>query len=48
MFEVITVNINCRKLYNKELLQMFGDLVMLSFVSISQLNWLAHIKRLDT
>jgi hypothetical protein len=35
----IKVNENWRKWYNKELTQLFGDLDILSFVRISQLNW---------
>jgi hypothetical protein len=34
--------------YNKELVQMFGDLDTLSFVWISQLNWTGHVNRMDS
>jgi hypothetical protein len=34
----IKVNENWRKRYNKELMQLFGDLDILSFVAISRLN----------
>jgi hypothetical protein len=34
MFGGIEVNGNWRKRYNKEILHLFGDLVMLSFVAI--------------
>jgi hypothetical protein len=35
----IKVNKNWRKRYKKELLQLFGDFDVHSFVGISQLNW---------
>ena len=47
-FGVIKVNENCRKRYNKELMQLFGDLDMLSFVRISRLRWIGHVNRLDS
>jgi hypothetical protein len=34
-----------RKQYNKELMQLFGDLEILSFVRISHLNWVGHVNR---
>jgi len=37
-----------RKQYNKELMQLFGDLDMLSFVRTSRLNWVGHVNRLDS
>jgi len=33
---------------SKELMQLFGDLVILSFVRISQLNWIGHVNRMDS
>jgi hypothetical protein len=39
MFGGIKVNENGRKCYNKELVQLFGDLDIHSFVRISRLNW---------
>ena len=44
----ITVNGNWRKRYNKELMQLFGDLDRLSFVRISRLNWIGHVSRMDS
>ena len=44
----INVNENWRKRYNKELMQIFGDLYMLSFVWISQLNWIGHVNWTDS
>ena len=29
-------------------MQLFGDLDTLSFVRISQLNWIAHVSRMDS
>jgi hypothetical protein len=37
-----------RKQYNKELMQLFGDLEIISFVRISQLNWVGHVNRMDS
>ena len=34
---------NWRKWYNKEFIHLFGDLGILSFVRISQLNWICHV-----
>ena len=41
---------NCiwRKRYNKELMQLFGDLDILIFVRISQMNWICHIYGMDS
>jgi hypothetical protein len=44
-FGDIKVNENCRKRYNEELMQLFGNLGALSFVRISLLNWICHVKR---
>jgi hypothetical protein len=44
----VKVNENWRRRNNKELLQMFGDLDILSFVRISRLNWIGHVNRMDT
>ena len=44
----IKVYEDCREPYNKELMQLFGDLHNLSFVRISQLNWVGHVNRLDS
>jgi hypothetical protein len=48
MFGEIKINENWRKRYNKELSQLFGDLVIISFVSISRLNWIGHVSRMDS
>jgi hypothetical protein len=37
-----------RKLYNKELMQPFGDLDTLSFLRISRLNWTGHVNGMDS
>jgi hypothetical protein len=47
IFGGIKVNENWRKRYNKELMQLFGDLDILSFVRISQLKWIGHVNRMD-
>ena len=44
----IKVNENWRKRYNKALMQLFGDLDILSFVSIRWLNWIGHVSRMDS
>jgi hypothetical protein len=46
-FGGIKVNENWRKRCNKELLRLFGDLDILSFVSISVLNWIGRANRMD-
>jgi hypothetical protein len=48
MFGGIYGNKNLRKRYNKELVQLFGDLDILSFVRISQLNWITHVNRMES
>ena len=48
MFGGIKLNENWRKRYNKELLQLFGDLDKLSFVRISRLNWTGDVNRMDS
>jgi hypothetical protein len=45
VFGWIKVKVNWRKRYNKELMQLFGDLVILSFVRISLLNWIGNVNR---
>jgi hypothetical protein len=47
IFGGIKVNENWRKRYNKELMQLFGNLGILSFVRISRLDW-GHVKRMDS
>jgi len=34
--------------YSKELVQLFGDLDVLSFVRISRLNWIGHVNRMNS
>jgi hypothetical protein len=36
-----------RKLYNKEFMQLFGDLDALSFLRITRLNWIGHVNGMD-
>jgi hypothetical protein len=42
------VNAKWRKRYNKELMHLFGDLDILSFVRISWLNWIGCVNRKDS
>jgi len=44
----IKTNENYRKQYNKELMQLFGDLDIISFVRISWLNWIGHVNRMNS
>jgi len=44
----IKVGENWRKRYNKELLQLFGDLAILSLVRISQWNWIGRGIRMNS
>lgn len=46
-FGEIKVNENWRKRYNKELMQMFGDLNALLFVKISRLICIFHVERME-
>jgi len=41
-FGGIKVNETWRKRYNKELMQLFGDLYIILFVRISRLHWIGH------
>jgi hypothetical protein len=34
--------------YSKELMQLFGDLDILSFVGINRLKWIGYVNRMDT
>ena len=47
MFGGIQVNENRIKRYNKELIQLFGDVDTLSFAIISCLIWIGHFNRID-
>ena len=47
MFEGTEVHENWRMLHNKELLQLFEYLDILSFVGIIRLNWIGHVNRMD-
>jgi hypothetical protein len=42
------VNENWRNLYDKELMQLFGDLDVLSFARISPLNWISQVDKMDS
>jgi hypothetical protein len=44
----IEVNETWGELYSKELMLLFGDLDILSFVRISRLNWIGHLNRMDS
>jgi hypothetical protein len=48
MFGGINLNENLRKWYDKELMQLFGDLYILSCVRISWMNWISHVNRNDS
>jgi len=48
MFGGIKVNENWRKRYNKELVQLFGVVYVLSFFRISRLNWIGHVNRMGS
>ena len=48
MFVGIKVNENWRKRNDKELMQLFEDLGILSFVRIIWLNWIGHVSRMDS
>ena len=45
MFGGIKVSENWRKPYNEELMQVFGDLDILSFVRINRFNCIARVKQ---
>ena len=47
MFGGIKVHENWRKRYNRELMELFGELVILSFVRINRLNWIGNVNRMD-
>jgi hypothetical protein len=42
------LNKDWRMRYNKELMQLFGGLDILSFVRVSRLNWIGHVNRMDS
>jgi len=44
----MTVNENWRQRYNKELMQVFWELDILSFVSTCCLNWISLVNTLRT
>ena len=48
MFEGIHKKENRRKRFKKELMQIFEDVDILSFVRISWLNWIGNVKRMDS
>jgi hypothetical protein len=47
MFGGMKANENWRLRYNEGSMQLLGDLYMLSFVRISQLNWIGQVNRMD-
>jgi hypothetical protein len=47
MFRGIKGNENWRKRYNKEVMQLFGDLDILYFVRIIRLNWIGRISGMN-
>jgi len=44
----IKVSENCIKRYNREIMQLFGDLDILSFVRINRLNWIGYVNSRDS
>jgi len=44
----IIVNEDWRKRYNIEFIQLFGDLGILTFVTISRLHWIGHVNRMHS
>ena len=48
MFGGITVNENWKKRCNKESIQLFGYLDILSSVRVSRLNWIGHVNIMDS
>jgi hypothetical protein len=48
MFGGIKVNETWRKRCNQELRQLFGDLDILSFVTLGRLNWIGYFNRMDS
>ena len=47
MFGGIKVNENWIKRYNKQLMQLFGDSYILSFLRKSWFYWIGHINKID-
>ena len=43
----VKINENWRKLYHVELIQLFGDFDILSFVTIRQCIWTGHVNTMD-
>ena len=48
MFWWVKINENWRKLYHVELMQLFGDLNILSFVTLRQCIWTGHVNTMDS
>jgi hypothetical protein len=48
IFGETKVNENWKKQYNKELLQLFGYLNVISFVRIIWLSWVGHVNGMDS
>jgi hypothetical protein len=43
----IKLNSCWRRQHNKELMQLYGDLDTVSFISINRLRWIGHVNRTD-
>ena len=37
-----------RKRYNEELIKLFGDLDILSYIGIRRMNWIDQVNRMDS
>jgi hypothetical protein len=48
LFGGIKLNVNWRQRYNDQLMQLFGWLDILAFVSASPLNWIGRVSRTDS
>ena len=36
-----------RRRYNNELMEMYGDLDVISFIKLNRLRWIGHVSRMD-
>jgi hypothetical protein len=43
----IQINICWRRRRNNELMQLYGDLYIVSFIRINRLRWIGHVNRMD-
>jgi hypothetical protein len=48
MFVGVKENKDCRKQYNQELMQMFGELDIPLFIRRTWLNWIGHFNRMGS